>query len=415
MSQFEYNPEVALLPSNPSTQPSLMKATPSKPFKVGVVANEFFDLAIGRMGGFGWATRQVAACFNRNPDLNVEIVFLAGELYGTPDKAEDTVHGCRLILRQKNRWDYCQTIWAEQFDLLLSIDYRPSYRSIFWLLPRTPILVWVRDPRPPEDVDKINTLRIPGENTRPKGIDPIDCTSLAQVVNYSKWLGRSTLFATTASFLDAKVPGTYGVQPKTVHFLPNIIDIDPGVIQKSDRPRVVFLARLDPYKRPWLFTALAQQFPDVEFIFLGKAHFKGQGAWEAEALPPNIKMMGHVDGDEKIQLLSSAWALINTSIHEGLAVSFLEALICETPILSCQDPEQVVSRFGIFTGRWDGTGMEGLPHFIEGLRQLLNDDELRTRLGREGRQWVMNTHNQTAFLQAFKTLCQQACRGKSPW
>jgi glycosyltransferase involved in cell wall biosynthesis len=50
-------------------------------------------------------------------------------------------------------------------------------------------------------------------------------------------------------------------------------------------------------------------------------------------------MVGHVDGLEKTEILSSSWALINTSIHEGLAVSFLEALQCETPLISSVDPD----------------------------------------------------------------------------
>ena len=41
-----------------------------------------------------------------------------------------------------------------KLDLILSIDYRIGYRRLFKILPRTPIIVWVRDPRPPEDVEK---------------------------------------------------------------------------------------------------------------------------------------------------------------------------------------------------------------------------------------------------------------------
>ena len=37
-------------------------------------------------------------------------------------------------------------------DVLLSIDYRPSYDTTFKALPRTPMIVWVRDRAPPEDV-----------------------------------------------------------------------------------------------------------------------------------------------------------------------------------------------------------------------------------------------------------------------
>ena len=379
-----------------------------KKIKLGVVANEFFDLSIGRMGGFGWATRQVAKCF-QDPELGVEVVFLSREAIATPDQPETLIHGCRLIPRHPNFLEYCRRIWAENFDLLLSIDYRPNYNPLFRILPQTPILVWVRDPRTPEDVAKIATIRIPGEeDVKPQGLWTPDCTPLNGIVRTSQWLRRPVLFGTPASFLKEKVRGTYGVKNAEVALLPNIIDIEPGEITKSEKPTVVFLARLDPYKRPWLFVELARNFPDVEFIFLGKAHFEGKGAWKPEGLPENVRLMGHIVGEEKIRLLSSAWVLVNTSIHEGLAVSFQESLKCETPILSSVDPEGVVSRFGIYVGRWDGSGREGMPEFIEGLTRLLEDHELRTRLGKEGRQWVSQIHNKSHFLEVFQELCNKA-------
>ena len=379
-----------------------------KKIKLGVVANEFFDLSIGRMGGFGWATRQVAKCF-QDPELGVEVVFLSREKMEIPPQEEILIHGCRLIPRHPNLFEYCRRVWAENFDLLLSIDYRPNYSPLFRILPQTPILVWVRDPRTPEDVDKIATIRIPGqEDVKPKGLWTPDCTSLGRTVTTSQWLRRPVLFGTPASFLREKVLGTYGVKNAEVALLPNIIDIEPGEITKSEKPTVVFLARLDPYKRPWLFVELARHFPEVEFIFLGKAHFEGEGAWKPEGLPENVKLMGHIIGEEKIRLLSSAWVLVNTSIHEGLAVSFQESLKCETPILSSVNPEDVVSRFGIYVGRWDGSGMESIPKFVEGLTRLLEDHDFRTRLGKEGRQWVSQIHSKSHFLEVFQQLCTKA-------
>ena len=368
--------------------------------KVGVVANEFFDFKTGRMGGFGWATRQVANCFNNSPELGIDIVFVAGDGNGTPGQPDPIIHNTRIILRLKNKVQYVRKLWAEQFDLLLSIDYRPSYQSIFWILPWTPIIVWVRDPRPPEDMAKIKTVRIPGaEHVFPQGLITPDCTSLAQVVKVSKWFRRPVLFGTPANFLKQKVPGTYGVTPPDVKLLPNIIDMDPGKIVKSQKPSVVFLARLDPYKRPWLFVELARHFPEVDFIFLGQPHFTGEGAWDPVNLPENVQLKGHVQGTEKVRILSEAWVLANTSIHEGLAVSFQEALRCETPLLSCVNPENVVSQFGIYVGRYDGTGVEGIPEFIAGLKKLLDNNELRHSLGKAGRQWVENIHTRTHFLE----------------
>lgn len=381
----------------------------SRPIKLGIVASEFFEPSVGGMGGFGWAAHKVAKCFNADPDLDVEVVFLSRKQPKANHEPEVVVHGTRLIFRQKDRLDYCRRIWAEHFDVLLSIDYRPGYRRLFWLMPRTPIIVWVRDPKPPEEVAWIKTARVPGEeDVLPKGLNPIDCKSLAGVVKASKWLKRPVVFGTPALFLKDKVLGAYGLTPDKVTLLPNIIDTDPGKVIKSETPKVVFLARLDPYKRPWLFSELALHFPDVEFLFLGKAHFQGLGAWKADSLPSNVRLMGHVDREKKFHILSSAWVLVNTSISEGLAVSFQEALLCETPILSCVDPEGIVSRFGIFVGRWDGNGLEGMPKFIRGLNRLLKDQALRTHLGKEGRKWVEQTHNKTRFVEAFSSLCNDA-------
>jgi hypothetical protein len=47
----------------------------------------------------------------------------------------------------------------ENFDLLLTIDYRPRYRAVLDCLAEVPVLVWVRDPRPPDVLTRIATLR----------------------------------------------------------------------------------------------------------------------------------------------------------------------------------------------------------------------------------------------------------------
>jgi glycosyltransferase involved in cell wall biosynthesis len=388
--------------------------SPAGRIKLGIIASEFFDPSLGGRGGFGWAARQVAQLFNREPGRGVEAVFLSRTVQpGAGATAEVRVHETRLLMRTDGRLADAKRLRAERFDLLLMIDYRTSYRFFAAALPRTPIIIWARDPRTPADVRKIDTLRIPGgEGARPQGIDVTDCTSLGRIVSASRLLGRPVLFATPAPELAANVPITYGVAAQEVFFLPNPIDLDSAVVRKCARPRVIFLGRLDPIKRPWLFMELAGQFPEVEFVFMGQAHFEGGGAWRPENVPANVRMLGHVDGAEKLETVASAWALVNTSIHEGLAVSFLEALACETPIISCQNVEEVASRFGAYVGSFDGDGLDALPRFAEALTRLLLDEPTRTRLGREGRAWVAETHNPARFLSAFGELCARAGLGR---
>ncbi|MBV9927402.1 MAG: glycosyltransferase family 4 protein [Acidobacteria bacterium] len=378
-----------------------------KSIKVGIVANEFFGREVGGFGGFGWAARQVALLFNEHPELGFEAVFLNRTLPRAAGGGR--VHNTPLITRGRGRLSDIPFVRAVSPDLLLMIDYRPGFRFFAGALPRTPIVVWVRDPRTPEDVRKIDTLRIPGaEGERPQGIDEIDCKSLGRIVRASRLLARRVLFAAQSTHLAGKVPGAYGVKAPEVYTLPNPLDLEPTGGSKSERPRVIFLGRHDPIKRPWLFAELAGRFPEVEFLLLGHNHFEGEGAWRPERLPPNVRLPGHLDGAEKSRLLSSAWMLVNTSIHESMGMSILEALSCETPVVSCQNPDEVVSRFGIYVGRWDGDGRASLPHFAEAVGRLLSDGEARARLGSEGRAWVNRTHNPERFLEAFRSLCVRA-------
>jgi glycosyltransferase involved in cell wall biosynthesis len=377
--------------------------------KLGIVANEFFDRDVGRVGGFGWAAARVARCFGEDPELGVDVVFLTGEVKLSDGIGERIVHGTRLLGLDSGASRYARRVLRERLDLLLLIDYRPSYQPATLASRRTPVILWARDPRPPEDVARVSTLEIPGSpGIEPQGVSPIDCTSFSRVVRTARWWRRKVLVATTTPYLRAKVPDTYGIAPREIFTLPNIIDVPSGPVRKSVSPTVVFLGRLDPYKRPWIAAELARHFPEVTFLLLGQTHFRGPGSWAPTNLPSNVRLLGHTDGAEKEAALAAAWVLVNTSIHEGLPVSFLEALACETPILSCQNPEDVASRFGVYVGRWDGAGLESLPAFTGGLRRLLDNAPLRERLGVEGRQWVAATHNRSRFLEAFADLCRRA-------
>jgi len=244
--------------------------------RLGIIANEFFDPALGRMGGFGWAARQVTRCFLDRPQLGVSVRLLTSDPSALPHGQQRArVHGAPLDLL---RDDDLNALGNAGLDLLLTIDYRPNYRPLIAALPTTPLIVWVRDPRSPQDLARIASLRIPGlPDMAPAGVRAVNCSSLGAIFAAARAGGRLVLLASPAPHLADRVASTYAVHDEPLQLLPNIIDLDPPAAARSARPLVIFLSRLDPIKRPWLFVALARRFPAVTFLKLGQRHCAGVG------------------------------------------------------------------------------------------------------------------------------------------
>jgi glycosyltransferase involved in cell wall biosynthesis len=379
---------------------------------VGVAANEFFDPALGQTGGFGWAARRLGSLFRDDPSLGVDVVFLSGQHWSKRGETVIQTNGIPLLVQQglKYRYRALSAAWRQKIDILLTIDYRSTYDYWLWTLPRTPVIVWSRDPRSDEDIARVQTLRIPGrESELPLGIGTMDCTGLGRLARRSRLLGRRVIVADKMPHTAAKAPGTYDLPP-SAYVLPNpdLFEYGSVPIRKAERPLAIFVGRLDPIKRPWLFFELARRMPHVEFVVLGRAHYDGPGSWQPDDPPTNLRMLGQMDGARKLELLASAWVLVNTSIHEETPVSVLEGFACEVPVLSCTDWGDLAARFGVFAGRFGGTGLDALPALEAGMQKLLGDHEARLTLGRSARNWVEGYHNTERFLAAFRVLCRDA-------
>ena len=369
--------------------------------RLGIVSGEFFDYDLGGVGGFGWAARSVGRLFAEHPELEIEPVYLSGRGLRSPPDALD---GVPFVVRGEGPRRYLSALRRHRPDLLLAVDYRPGFWPVLAGLPRTPLLVWSRDPRGEDEWNALARLRLPhDEHTRPAGVERIGCRSMRLVAAAGRLLARPLAFASPAPELTARrAADAFGVSLDDMALLPNPIDDSPPAAQEDERPTVVFLGRLDPYKRPWLAVELGRRLPDVRFVLAGRSHAEGRRGWQPSDLPANVELAGHVGESDKRELLGRAWVLLNTSLHEGLPVSFLEALAAETPIVASLDPERVVSRFGTLVAPATGDGTAGLDSYEASLRELLADADRRRELGRLGRAWVTATHTPDRFVAGLR-------------
>lgn len=190
-----------------------------------------------------------------------------------------------------------------------------------------------------------------------------------------------------ARYIIPKVAKTYMLsQPP--NFLPNPVRIPKRRLKKSDEPTVVFLARWDPVKIPEMFFNLAKLFPKIKFVALGKCHInplRDAKLREKYSKIPNLEMAGFVSEEEKSRILEEAWLLINTSIHECLPVSFLEAAAHKCAILSHEDPDAFATKFGFRVPSLT------IKNYAKGLMYLLEKERWK-EYGQQAYEYVSEVH-----------------------
>jgi glycosyltransferase involved in cell wall biosynthesis len=199
----------------------------------------------------------------------------------------------------------------------------------------------------------------------------------------SRACSRADALFAQARFLVEKARKLFRLR-RDVSFLPNPVEVPSREMVKSDTPTVCFLGRWDPQKRVERFMELALEFPEVEFVAMGRGHDPYTDARLRERYTgiSNLELTGFVSEDEKSRILERSWALVNTSVREALPVSFLEALAHETPIISGENPDGLTAAFGHHVVGEDYAG---------GLRRLLRD-ETWLEAGKLGRRYVENVH-----------------------
>ena len=376
--------------------------------RVGIVTSEAFDYRLTNLGGFGKAGSNLARLFSSCPELGIDASWVMPRHYAPNDRsaALPLLHGCEVVWRKHPIAAFRRALREARFNMLIAIDFQSIYRLPIWLLPRVPVLFWLRDPWSPEDKSRMATLKTPDDSaTATQGLFSRNLRSFRFDVLAAKLTGRRLAYAAPAELVFRRIPSTYGFRPRTTHLLPNfhLGGGNPG--PRAEQPTVLFVGRFDPVKRPWIVHEIARRMPDIRFKMAGATQLKGPGAWNPHPTPPNVTYLGLIDGEAKAAAFSRAWVLLNTSIHEGLPITFQEALAFGVPIVSALDPDEVASRFGRYVGQELGDGVAAVPRFVAALRELIGSNEMRTSLGGRGREWVESVHTEENFIKAFGKIC----------
>lgn len=371
--------------------------------KVALIVDEYFGAVDTAFGGYGFLARRYIAKYLPNSEIEIEVLIGKGK-YNF--KSENyIVDGIKVYKLPRRKWFASRWLSKKDYTLYLSIELTYSYILECEKNINKKLVLWIQDPRPQYEWDEINTVKLFPEPSYYN-------QKIYDLVNQWYKNGR-VKFISQGYFLNEKAIDLYNLDKDIqIEYLPNPIDIDPNFVYDSRVKEniIIFLGRIESVKKGWLFCEIAKQLPKYQFYVLGKT-FRDDGK-NSEIMNkymdvPNLHFVGHVDGEEKIAFLKRAKILINTSIHEALPISFLEALSYGTVLVSNRNPENLTGKFGIHVGDVLGDGFDKVELYSNAVRQLMLNDSLRNELAVQAIEYVKKIHNVEDFVNNTRSIISQ--------
>ncbi len=387
--------------------PISVRRSPKARFRVGLLVDEFFGGWDTPIGGYGALARKYICKYIPNDQIDVDLILDTSGGKTVQQKTVDQTVIYRLPSHPITR----QTWFDEQdYDLFLSIELtEPSFNILSGCKTDVRLLYWIQDPR---DLEMYQP--------RSRSVVRLRDDDWAYIAAVSTWMqkmiaAKRVAFISQGASLSAIARKMFAIpESMPIQDLPNPVEIDftYTLNQPEKEEKVVFLGRLEAQKRVWIVCEIAKKMPNYQFYILGATGRGREEAANANALRsyrnddgsskiPNLHFTGHVDGEVKSYHLKTAKILLNTSIWEGIPVSWLEALSFGTLIVSAFDRDDIVSRFGTFVGEvmGDGTDDEALDRFRAAVEQWMSNDAERNALAQDAIEFVRGRHNIQSFTE----------------
>lgn len=392
---------INILGINFQYEKNIKKAESKKNIKVALLVDEFFGGAGTAYGGYGFLARRYLAKYL--PDSNIRLDLLLGFSKRLEHQIIDEINVYRLPKDKKLAKNWLK---SQGYDVYLSIELTSSSYEILKLEEEKKNLVlWVQDPRPWYEWREINTVQL----------YPETCywdTPVYEYVNFLNWK-QKVKFITQGVFLIDKARDLYRLNNDLLmEYVPNPIDVDYSfnVKEFKKKDQIIFLGRIESVKRGWLFCEIAKSLPEYDFYVLGQTfREKGKNSEiiNKYASVPNLHFAGHVDGEVKKKFLMESKILVNTSIHEALPISFLEALSYGTVIVSNRNPENLTEKFGYWTGDVLGDGFDKVHLYVEGIRKILNNELNRQKMAESAVTYIREIHNTKSIITKIKKILME--------
>lgn len=179
---------------------------------------------------------------------------------------------------------------------------------------------------------------------------------------------------------------------------------------RSDGPVVLAVARLMPQKAlPDLVSAFAEvhgRLPEARLVLVGDGPDRPavHRAIATHGLQGAVDLLGRVSVDELVGWYRRAWVVASTSLREGFGLTLAEGGACATPAVARRIPGHSDA---VVDGR-TGFLADDLHELADRIVQLLEDPELRDRMGAAARAHAAASTWERASQVVLEALCRDA-------
>ena len=136
----------------------------------------------------------------------------------------------------------------------------------------------------------------------------------------------------------------WGIDPSKIHVVYNALPVQPSVQESQadirtaldwdDRPTLLTVARLHPWKGIDHVIHVLKDMPDVRLIVAGDGPDRSRLEMLAKPLADRVTFLGQVTHEKVFRLMRASDGLILYSGYEGLSHTILESLQVGTPMLA---------------------------------------------------------------------------------
>jgi glycosyltransferase involved in cell wall biosynthesis len=237
----------------------------------------------------------------------------------------------------------------------------------------------------------------------------VDCIPGQQLIQYWRdrkifeyGLRRADVIAVQSNYQARLLEKHYGLNGDIVNMA---LDAPQEDLDGERDIDVLWISNIKDVKRPDRSIALARRLPDVKFTMIGGVVQDEKPLYasiEQEAANmPNVDLLGQVPYDKVNEYVAKSKVFLNTSDIEGLPNTFLQAWARKVPVVAFLDPD------GLIRSRSLGSRPGNESEMCEALRELLDDESARSRIGNKAHELALTQYSAVAAAKRYLALCGQ--------